>query len=240
MAVVLLGAALAVSGCGSSSNADREKYSKAIASQLQGTNIPKDLAACVRAEADKLPLDQEKQIAATGNNPPAAAKKLAIGLITKCVSQGKGLSTLHQLIVQSIESSPATSSLPPAYKQCIERKAQATTPSQLSQLVAAYANGQTPAAQAQARSIGVGLAQQCRHDPAVLSAVRDIIVSGSKKAFESSTLSPAFKNCVIQKISETPLSKIDQITADPSREATLANALGRSAAHACLAAGIKP
>jgi hypothetical protein len=241
--LLLLAAALLVAGCGSSSSnnnsAERDKLVKEVQSQLQGSSVPADLGACVGQQAKGLPIDQLRKVAHSGANPDPATKKIAIGLVTDCIKQGKGISVLHQLIVQSIKAN-ASSSLPPAFTSCIIQKANQTTPAQLSNLISQYANGSTAAAETQAKQVGVGLAHQCLGDPGVITALRSVFIEPIKKAFETSSYSKAFKDCVLKKAQEFPAAKLKQAALNPSGATALGEAFGRNAAKACIASGARP
>jgi hypothetical protein len=201
--------------------------------------VPADLAACVGQQAKGLPIDKLRAVAKGGTNPPAGTKAIAIGLVTDCIKQGKGISALHQLIVQSIKASaPAT--LPSAFTSCIVQKANQTTPTQLSQLIAQYANGSSSAAEAQAKQVGVQLAHSCLSDPGVITSLRTVFISPIKKAFETSSYSQAFKNCVLKKAEQFPAAKLQQAALNPSGATALGEAFGRNAAKACIASGAKP
>jgi hypothetical protein len=241
--LLLLGATLVVVGCGSSSSggdsAERAKLVNAVESQMKGSSVPADLAACVGQQSKGLPIDQLRAVATAGANPPASTKKIALGLVTDCIKQGKGIAVLHQLIVQSIKQN-ASASLPPAFTSCIIAKANQTSPAQLSSLVAAYANGNATTAESQAKQVGVGLAHQCLSDPNVITALRGVFIAPIKKAFESSSYSAAFKKCVLQKAEQFPAAKLQQAALNPSGASALGEAFGRDAAKACIASGAKP
>lgn len=245
MLLALLAAALlALAGCGgssssSSSNSERTKLVSEIQDQLKGSSVPADLAACVGQQAQGLPTDQLRSVANAGANPDPATKKIAIGLVSKCISEGKGISVLHQLIVQSIKQN-ASPNLPPAFTSCIIAKANQTTPAQLSALVSAYANGNESTAETQAKQVGVGLAHQCLGDPSVINALRTVFIAPIKKAFASSSYSAAFKNCVLKKAEQFPAAKLQQAALNPSGASALGEAFGRNAAKACIASGAKP
>jgi hypothetical protein len=244
-ALLLVAVAIFVAGCGSSSSsssnnsAERAKLAGEVAAQLKSSTVPADLAACVSTQAQGLPIDELRSVAKSSANPGPATKKIAIGLVTTCIKQGKGISTLHQLIVQSIKSS-ASSTLPPAFTTCIIGKANQTTPAQLSALIADYANGNTATAQSQARQVGAGLAQQCLGDPSVVTALRSVFIAPIKKAFATSGYSAAFKNCVLKKAEQFPAAKLKQAALNPAGANALGEAFGRNAAKACIASGAKP
>jgi hypothetical protein len=242
--LLLLVAALVVVGCGSSSSsssnsAERTKLVKEVQTQLQGSSVPSDLAGCVAQQAKGLPIDQLRAVASSAANPSGSTKKIAIGLVTTCIKQGKGISVLHQLIVQSIKAN-ASSSLPPAFTSCIIAKANQTTPAQLSSLISQYANGSTAAAEAQAKQVGVDLAHQCLDDPGVITALRAVFIAPIKKAFAASSYSAAFKNCVLKKAEQFPAAKLKQAALNPSGAQALGEAFGRNAAKACIASGARP
>jgi hypothetical protein len=241
---LLIAAAIFIVGCGSSSgssgdSAERAKLAGEVATQLQGSSVPADLATCVSTQAKALPIDQLRSVAKSGSKPDPATKKIAIGLVTDCIKQGKGIATLHQLIVQSIKAS-ASPTLPPAFTACIIAKANQTTPAQLSSLIADYANGNTTTAQSQARQVGVGLARQCLSDPGVIGALRAVFIAPIKKAFATSGYSAAFKNCVLKKAEQFPAAKLQEAALNPSGANALGQAFGRDAAKACIASGAKP
>ena len=73
---------------------------------------------------------------------------------------------MHQLIVQSFEQAGG-SSLPAAFKTCFEQKANATTASQLTQLLSVYASQGATAAQTQSVKLGRTLGVACLSDPTV-------------------------------------------------------------------------
>jgi hypothetical protein len=236
---VAVAAAIGISGCGGSSSTDRTKYSKEITAQLKGSSLPADLGTCVGQRANTLPIDQEKALASGGSNASSATKKVAIGLVTDCIKQGKGLSVLHQLIVQSIKSS-ASSSLPPAFTQCVIAKANQTSASQLSQLISSYANENQATAQAQAKQVGVGLGRACLTDPSIVNALRGVFVAPIKQAFAGTKYSAAFKNCVLKKAEHYPTAKLQQAALNPSGANAQGEAFGKAAAKACIASGAKP
>jgi hypothetical protein len=235
----MVAAAIGISGCGGSSSADRTKYSREITAQLKGSSIPADLGACVGQQANKLPIDQEKALASAPSNAPPATKKIAIGLVTSCIKQGKGLSVLHQLIVQAIKGS-ISPSLPPAFTQCVIAKANETTAGQLSQLISAYANENQATAQAQAKQVGVGLGRACLKDPSIVGALRGVFVTPIKQAFAGSQYSAAFKNCVLNKAEHYPAAKLQEAALNPSGASAQGEAFGKAAAKACIASGAKP
>lgn len=239
--LLLVAVALLVTGCGGSSNdnAERDKLVGQVQAQLKGSSVPPDLATCVANQARGLPIDQLRAVAKADSNPDPSTKKVAIGLVSTCIKQGKGISVLHQLIVQSIRQN-ASSSLPPAFTSCIIAKANQTSPAQLSQLISDYANGSTATAEAQAKQVGVGLAHQCLSDPGVINALRSVFIAPIKKAFQTSSYSDAFKNCVLQKAEQYPAAKLREAALNPSGATALGEAFGRSAAKACIASGATP
>jgi hypothetical protein len=243
-ALVGIGAALtvvlAVAGCGGSSSSDeRTKLANEVATQLKAGNAPSDVVACVSQAAHGLPLDQLRALASAGAIPPPAAKRVAVRLVANCVSQGKGISALHALIAQAIvQAAPGT--LPAAYTNCVVAKANATTPSQLSQLINAYANEDQATAEAQAHQVGVNLGRQCLGAPRVLAAFRAIFIASFKKGFGSTHYSTAFQNCLLEKIGQVPDSLLKASALNPSGASATGEAFGRAAAHGCIASGIKP
>jgi hypothetical protein len=242
-AMMLAGAAaMALAGCGGSgsSSAERTKLEHELSAQAKTSSIPPDVTPCLVQEAGKLPLDQLRAVASPGANPPAATKRLAVGLLTTCIREGKGLSALHTLIVQSLEKS-VSANVPPVFKQCLIEKANATTAGQLSQLVSTYAAGDDPAAaQKQAFQVGVGLGKQCVADPRIVDALRSLFIAPIKAAFKTSSYSTAFKNCVLKKSEQFPVAKLRQAALNPAGAQSLGETFGRNAARACIAAGARP
>jgi hypothetical protein len=240
-ALVVLVLALLLAGCGgsSSSSSERAKLANEVSAQLQSSQAPADLVGCVSATAKGLPLDQLRAVASAGANPSPATKQIAVHMVATCVSQGKGISALHSLIAGAIVAA-APGTLPAAYTKCVVAKANATTPSQLSQLIEAYASEDQATAQAQAHAVGVGLGRECLGSPGVLASFRAIFVGTFKKGFATSHYSPAFQACLLRKISQVPESLLKQSALNPSGASNAGEAFGRNAARACLASGIKP
>lgn len=242
-AALVLAASFVVAGCGGSgssgSSAERAKLSSQVAAQLKGTGIPADLADCVSRQSKGLPLAQLRNVASAGSNPDPATKHVAIDLVTTCIRQGKGISALRALIVEGVNSS-ASASLPPSFTKCIVAKADAVSPSEISQLISAYANQNQATAVAQARQVGVGLARQCFRDPSVLLSLRAVFIAPIKTAFAQRSYSAAFKSCVLKKAEQFPTSELEQASLHPGGSTQLGEAFGRNAARACIAAGAKP
>jgi hypothetical protein len=237
----VVAAAIVLVGCGGSGSqsAERTKLEHQLSAQTQKSNIPADLSPCVVQQAGKLPIDQLRAVAGAGANPPAATKRIAIGLVAACIRQGKGLSALHSLIVQSIQSSTSPN-VPAVLKQCLIQRANATTGAELSQLVSAYVSQNQAAAQAQAQQVGRGLGRQCLADPSILGALRGLFITPIKSALQASSYSAAFRNCVLKKSEAFPASKLRQAALNPAGAQASGEAFGRNAARACIASGAKP
>jgi hypothetical protein len=231
---------LGLAGCGgSSSNGERSKLAGQVSSQLKSSGAPPDITSCVGQKAQALPIGQLRAVASAGSNPPQPTKQIAVHLLATCISEGHGISVLHQAIVHAIVQS-APGSLPPAYTNCIISKANSTTPAQLSQLVDAYASEDQTAAQAQARQVGENLGRQCLGAPGVLTAFRGIFVKTFKAGFASAHYSRAFENCLLGKVEQVPDSLLKQSALNPSGASAVGQAFGRNAAKSCIASGIKP
>jgi hypothetical protein len=234
---ILVAVALGLAGCGGSgsSGAERTKLANEVSAQLKASNAPADVVACVSQQSRGLPLAQLRSVAAAGANPPPAVKQVAVRLVVNCVKQGNGIASLHALIVQGILRT-ASKSVPPALTQCIIAKANATTPSQLSQLISAYATQNVAGAQAYARQVGIQLGSQCAQSPGVLQALRVQFLAPIRSSMKSKHYSAAFQTCVLKRSAQVTATQIEQFALNPP----LGYAFGKNAAQACIASGAKP
>ncbi len=241
-AIVLPGAAATVlDGCGGSgsSSSERTKLEHQLSAQAKASSLPADLSSCVVQQAGNLPIDQLRKVADAGLNAPTGTKRIAIRLVAACIRQGKGLATIHALIIQPIERS-SSPTVPPVFKRCVIQKANATTGEQLSQLVAAYAGNDLATAQKQAFQVGVGLGRQCLGDPQIIGALRSRFMTPIKTALRQSAYSAAFKNCVLHKSERVPASLLREAALNPAGASVLGQRFGRNAARACIASGARP
>jgi hypothetical protein len=201
--------------------------------------LPPDLIACASGQARSLPIADLRTVANAGANPSPAAKRQALQLLAGCVSQGKGVAGLRALIVGSyLRQSPQT--IPPAFTSCIESKINAISNSQFVQLLTEYVNQGQAAAQSQGRGFGLALARQCFNEPGVVNAFRGLFVAQVQRTLQSSKYSAAFQRCMVGKTQQISASELKQIVSNPSQGSAIAQAFGRRAASACVAAGAKP
>jgi hypothetical protein len=234
-------AVMMLAGCGGSgsSAAERTRLEHQLSAQTNASSIPPGLAPCVVQQAGKLPIDQLRAVAGAGANPPAATKKIAVGLVSACIQSGQGLAAMHALIIRSIEAS-TPANVPLTLKQCLISKANATTGAQLSQLVSAYASQSPALAQAQARGVGAGLGRQCLGEPQIIGTLRSLFIAPIKSALQASSYSAAFKACVLKKSELFPAAKLREAALNPAGAQALGETFGRNAARACIASGAKP
>ncbi len=233
--------AVIVAGCGSSSNADRTKALNKIQSQLNSSSTfnDADLSSCMMGRFKSLSTSQLQKIANAGNNPDAATKSQAINTASACVAAGHGAATLHAAIVQGINSSSASSSLPAPVKTCITDKANQLPNSELAQLVALAAQG-PDAVTSRGKQIGAHLAIECLSEPKLQGLARDRFLAPIRSGLATSKFSTAFKDCVLKKAEAVPTSQILALAADPTTAQAKGQALGRGFAQACIASGARP
>jgi hypothetical protein len=156
-----------------------------------------------------------------------------------CIEQGKGVSAFRSLVAQQFMQA-LPQNFPPAFSSCLESGANHIPASQLAGLVSLFANPDPAVIQAQGRQLGAGLATQCLDQPAVVDSLRTYVVDATRQGFQSTHLSAAYQNCVVQKLQQASAADYSRLFANPQTVNTSAQALGRSAGQACLAAGIRP
>jgi hypothetical protein len=240
LALCAVGAVL-ISGCGGSSNGDRTKALNKIQSQLNSSSTfnDADLSSCMMGQFKTLSTSELQKIANAGNNPDAATKSKAINVASTCVAQGHGATALHAAIVQGINGSSSSSSLPPEVKTCITDKANQLPNAQLAQLVALAAQGEN-AVTNRGKQIGAGLAIQCLSEPKLQGIARDRFLAPIKTGLATSKFSSVFKDCVLKKAEAVPTSQILALAADPSTAQSKGQTLGRGFAQQCIASGARP
>lgn len=238
-ALLLAGAALVPAGCGGSgSSAQRSQLVRKLSAQQQGS-LPQGLGSCVTGKAGQLPISQLRELADSGANPSPAAKQTAVQLVVACLEAGQGLGAIRSELVQGMDAS-FPSSLPASFRSCVDQKANQIPAGELSGLIAAYGNGDQSAVQSRATTLGRDLGLQCLGEPGVLSAVRELFLAPIRQFAQSSTLSSAFRQCVLGKAEKVSLSQLKQFVLDPAHATAVGTALGRGFAKACIAGGIKP
>jgi hypothetical protein len=235
---VVVGATLALAGCGGSgSSAERTQLVHKLSAQ--NGDLAPDLAACVNQHAGQLPISQLRELANAGANPSAAAKQTAVQLIATCLKEGKGLAALRTVLVQGVMGSLSTS-LPASYRSCVAAKANALPAGQLSGLISAYGTGGQSAVQSQAVALGRQLGLACLSEPSVLDSFRAIFLAPIRQFAQSSHFSAAFRNCVLRKAEQVPASQLKQFALNPAGAGDLGTKLGQGFAKACIAEGAKP
>jgi hypothetical protein len=238
LGVVLAAAVLA--GCGgSSSNSERTQLVNRLNAQLGTSNLPRPLGTCIIQQARGLPIGQLRAVANSGSNPSASVKQIGLHLVSECMQQGAGLTAMHQLIVQTFEHAGG-SNLPVAFRTCFEQKANATTASQLDQLLTVYASQGAAAAQSQSVALGRQLGTECLSQPNVVSGLRASFLAPLKASFQTAHYSAAFKQCVLGRLEKVSASQLAQFALNPSSAHSLGYQFGRNAAKACIASGAKP
>jgi hypothetical protein len=236
---VLLVAAV-VAGCGgSSSSAERTQLVNKLYSQLGSSSLPGPLGTCIVQKARGLPIGQLRAVANSGSNPSASVKQTGLSLVSECMQQGPGLTAMHQLIVQTFERAGG-STLPVAFRTCFEQKANATTASQLDQLLSVYASQGAAAAQSQSVALGRQLGLECLSQPAVVSGLRASFLAPLKASFQTAHYSAAFKQCVLGRLEKVSGAQLEEFALNPSSAHSLGYQFGRNAAKACIASGAKP
>ncbi len=150
-----------------------------------------------------------------------------------------GLTAMHQLIVQSFENAGG-SSLSAPFRTCFEQKVDATSPTQLMQLLSIYASHGTTAAQTQSIQLGRQLGTACLSEPSVIASLRASFLAPLKADFQKAKYSAAFKTCVIGKLEKVSAKQLETFALNPSSANSLGYKVGRDAARACIASGAKP
>jgi hypothetical protein len=237
MAALLVVAAVLGACGGSGSSAERTRLEAKLSGQT--ASLPADLAGCVREQIRGLPISRLRQLASGSANASPATKQFAVHLVTGCIAGGSGLSSLRSLFVQRIAAAFPTT-LPAGFTNCVEDKASAITPAELSAFLSLEASQGQTAATAQAQAYGRRLAIACFGVPAVVQSFRAVFLKQFQQFAQTSRFSKAFTTCVVGKAHQITGSQLIQFALHPAESNAFGEALGRSYARACIAAGAKP
>jgi hypothetical protein len=237
---------LIVAGCGSgSSSTARRKALATLRTQAERNSLPSDLSQCVFARARELSTARLRALATAGSHSDSAGRQLIADEVDTCLSAGHGATALRQQIVAGIGTSATGSGQPPQLVSCIESKAAALPTSELLRLVDASVQGRATL-DTYAHQLGVTMGAQCMSEPALGPLLRAKFLAPIKAGLAAAHYSQAFKTCLLQKAKTVPATTIVRLALARiearSRAAAITEgeALGRTFARQCAAAGKRP
>jgi hypothetical protein len=246
--VAAIGALLA--GCGSSSKSSSSSSSSGSSAQRtqlmnqlsEGLKSDSSLQApgldtCISQKAQALPIGQLQALVKSASSPnltPGIAEQVVVS----CVSEGHGAAQLRGIIVTTIKNGFAPT-LPAAFKTCVADRADQIPAPEVGQLIA-LASQHSSAGQAKIKQLGVTLGRQCLGQPSVLNKLRTTFLASIKQGLRSSSYSAAFRNCLLGKAAQISLAQLKATALNPTHSQATGEALGRTWAKQCIAAGAKP
>lgn len=229
--VPLLICACLIAGCGGSGGSTAERSRLAHKLAAQAGSLPPDLSSCVAQRARSLPIAQLRQLA-QGSGLGPTLKPVAVRLVTSCIQQGKGVPALRSVIARGVAAS-MPSTLPAAFRACVEHKAAALSAGQISQFLSTYANSGESGVRSEGEQVGHRLAIQCLSEPGAEASLRALFLKPLQQLAHSNRYPKAFRECVLRKAEQITPAQLKQFVLHPEQAAVIGRALGEHYAREC-------